>query len=465
MALSACSPGVAPAPPESVVVSDSALAGYQLHAGITANAGAGRRTPWWLAYVEPGTAHLMLAHGATAGADAGASVDVAGAEVVDRVDIAPGINPVLGAFVAFDSGGARHLVYVDQQLPDQRLTKWLRRPAPIQDGVPSSRDGPPPGDDPGPWEIRLLPPQLVPVAAAAHPGGASVLGVEIVGDPAASAPLLRATLLADGQPMQTPRLEHLAGSARLGVPRQGAPPDWRPVMLPVGCGERASTHYLVGQPDGGWRQHAALAGSPHGADAGAGSASGLPPDSGAGWPLDVACVSGQPVALLARPDRRLRGTDAWEIVLAGGGTEQAVTLAREVTQVGLVRRPPTATYVAGEAPGLGALLAHLRVLFTERALDDATPAQFQLVMIEPGSDDGDGVYQRRVLWSGPERIVDFTTVAAGTELIVAFRTNAAATAATGAPATGDRAAGAATLEPSGTPLRVLSLPLAIDRAG
>ena len=413
-----------------------------------------------MGYVQSTTADLVIAHG-TAGAADGTSASMTATEVVDRVDVAPGINPVLGAFVSFESGGARHLVYVDQELPDQRLTKWLRRPT---GDFGYDAGGGDDGASPEPWQISLLAPELVPIAVSAQPGGAVILGMEIAGDPAAAAALLHAALPVEGQKGAAPRRDVFSSSARLGVPRQGAPPDWRPLIHAVSCGDGVTTSFLVAQPDGGWA-HVPVVGGTALSDTQLAHSdlAALPTDGEAEWPMDVVCLSAGLVTLLARPDHRLRGTDAWELVFSSGGGEQAITLAREVTEVALVAPGPPAA--AGAAPareqtGPRQLLEQLRILFSERALDATTPPRFQLVMIEPRRDTDAVAFGRRVLWSGLDRIIDFAAVAAGPQLIVAFRTTS-----TAAPVAGDSAGAAGqTGAPARMPLRLLSAPLTIQSA-
>ena len=437
----ACSLSVAPSRRHSFVIGDDAIAGYQLHAPPAHSNG---RSAWWLAYVESATADLVITHGTTTGLGDRASVSVNGTEVVDRVDVAPGINPVLGAFVAFESDGEQHLIYVDQELPDQRLTKWLHRP--MSDASAPSNAAP------EPWEISLLPSQFVPIASSVEAGHAAILGVKIDGDPARAAAMLHIALIADGQRVASPRLYTLAMSARLGVELPEAAPHWRPIVHAIGCGARTSTEFLVAQPDRSWALLSmALGGWEISPSLAIGNDSVVPATAQDTWPLDVACVANEVVTLLARPDHRLRGTDAWELVFAGGGGQQTITLARDVTQVALVPSPPSPDNELELLTGPRQLLEQVRVLFTERALDEVTPPRFQLVMIEPRR-DADGVaFSRRLLWSGIDRVVDFDPVVAGSQLIVAFRTSA-----TSAPAAG--------AEVARTPLRLLSAPLSVESA-
>ena len=127
--------------PESVLLAEAAPPFYSLQESSTGG-------QWIAVFADAVDLTLRLARGSLAAPQAVADEVV----TIDRVDLVPGINPYIGRHAYLHHDGMEHLFYIDQELADTRVTKWIYRPV----------------DSSEPWTVDLLPEPVVPVAGTAR---------------------------------------------------------------------------------------------------------------------------------------------------------------------------------------------------------------------------------------------------------------------------------------------------------
>ena len=98
------------------VISDFADSGYSLTHSTDQNS-------WILVYADRKNFTLNLVKGSY-------STDnpiISSTEIIDQIDVSPGINPSFGAHTFFEYKDIQYLFYSDQELANSRVTKWIYR--------------------------------------------------------------------------------------------------------------------------------------------------------------------------------------------------------------------------------------------------------------------------------------------------------------------------------------------------
>ena len=119
------------------VISDFADSGYSLTHSTDQNS-------WILVYADRKNFTLNLVKGSY-------STDnpiISSTEIIDQIDVSPGINPSFGAHTFFEYKDIQYLFYSDQELANSRVTKWIYRTL----------------NNPSLWTVDLLHKPVIPLA-------------------------------------------------------------------------------------------------------------------------------------------------------------------------------------------------------------------------------------------------------------------------------------------------------------
>ena len=384
ISVTACQGPRLPATPASVVLAEVAAPHYSLQAAATGD-------EWVAVFADAGDLTLRLARGRVTAAAA----TVSAMATVDRIDVPPGINSDLGQHAYLVHDGVEHLFYVDQELADKRVTKWVSRPAATETASAETA-----------WTVDLVAQAPRPVAALPRSRSAATDGFTLFG--MLDQPPRLVTYRVESDTLAGPQGTELGAVARVAVSAYAC--DDRGGFLL----EHDAGLLLIEEDPLQFR----------------------PVELDPGGPITVGCHSSAMMAAFARPEPGAGATsagaalDAREIVavdLERGG-EVKVTLAREVGMLGVF---PTGFAQRGGGGGGGGrgdargdaaggpetTTPLLTVLFTERALDANGAAEYRLSLVEP---DGDG-YRKQILVRGTQPIQDFRALRVGRDLLVAFR--------------------------------------------
>ena len=121
----------------TTVISDFADSGYSLNYSTD-------RTNWVLVYADKNNFTLNLVTGSF-------EIDspiIFSTEIIDQIDVPPGINPNFGSHTFFEYRDIQYLFYSDQELAHSRVTKWIYRTS----------------SDPYLWTVDLLDKPVIPLA-------------------------------------------------------------------------------------------------------------------------------------------------------------------------------------------------------------------------------------------------------------------------------------------------------------
>ncbi len=372
--VTACQDPRSPATPVTIVLAEAAAPRYSLQPAADPD-------EWVVIFADAHHLTLRYARGRIAAHRAAVTT----LATIDRIDVPPGVNPDLGEHAYVTHDGVEHLFYVDQELADKRVTKWIYREA-----------APPAAGAEATWMVDLVPRAPLPMAALPGSAQAPDAGLTLFGVLREQQRLVTYTLRAET--VSGPRATALNGITA-------------PAASPYACDERSG---LLLEHDA----EALLIEGPEQIRR---------VELEAGGPIGIGCHSGVMMAAYTRRDPGAGATsagaalDALEIVAVDlhNGQETKVTLAREVGALAVFPSGYAAPTAGG---GTGAGEAEtgrpvLTVLFTERALDPDGEPEYRLSLVEP---DGDG-YRKRVLVRGAYPVQDFRALRAGRDLIVAFR--------------------------------------------
>ena len=389
-------PRAIPAMPESILLAEAAPPFYSLQE----SSGGGQ---WIAVFADAADLTLRLARGSLAAPQAHADEVM----TIDRVDLVPGINPYFGRHAYLQHDGFEHLFYIDQELADTRVTKWIHRPV----------------DSSEPWTVDMLPESVVPVGVL--PARAEQAEDAGESEPAAAAGFTLFGLLdANGAPpllayeVRPALLEEQAAPIRAhdwslpdgAVPAaaHGAP---GPALSPFHCGAR----YGLSLPD----QAGLLV-----VESGLGSVRVQLPGRDAEHPpaLSVACSSKELLVVSYAKNDHTAGESsdaaapgAYEIIAlaidgsGAGSTERKITLAREVRALAVF---PDRWQTGEGAP------PELTVLFSELAVSDSGEPEYRLSLVLP---DAVGSFRKLILVRGAEPVQDARALRTGGTLAVLFR--------------------------------------------
>ena len=370
ISVTACQGSRLPATPASVVLTEVAAPHYSLQAAATGD-------EWVAVFADAGDLTLRLARGRVTAAAA----TVSEMATVDRIDVPPGINSDLGQHAYLVHDGVEHLFYVDQELADKRVTKWVSRPVATETASAETA-----------WTVDLVAQAPRPVAALPRSRSAAADGFTLFG--MLDQPPRLVTYRVESDTLAGPQETELGAVARVAVSAYAC--DDRGGFLL----EHDAGLLLIEEDPLQFR----------------------PVELDPGGPITVGCHSSTMMAAFARPEPGAGATsagaalDAREIVavdLERGG-EVKVTLAREVGMLGVF---PTGYAQRGDGGRANTTTPLLTVLFTERALDANGAEEYRLSLVEP---DGDG-YRKQILVRGTQPVQDFRALRVGRDLLVAFR--------------------------------------------
>jgi hypothetical protein len=377
--------------PESVLLAEAAPPFYSLHESSTGG-------QWIAVFADAVDLTLRMARGSLAAPQAVAD-DVV---TIDRVDLVPGINPYIGRHAYLHHDGIEHLFYIDQELADTRVTKWIYRPV----------------DSADPWTVDLLPEPVVPVAVLSNtddssaPDGFTLLA--LLGDNGEQPVLayaVRPTLLEDeSAPVHTAGWSLPASTAPAAA--TGAP---GPALSSFHCSGRGGLSLI---------DDAGLLIVERGRDPLRVDLPGH--DAALHAPTSVACGSRELLVVAYARDAgtaptnddeaTLRASEgAYEIVAVAvdengaRGPERKITLAREVR---------TLAVFPDRWPGDESVPPALTLLFSEFALDDSGQPEYRLSLVMP---DAEGSYRKLILVRGDAPVQDARVLRADGKLAILFR--------------------------------------------